>query len=133
MVISRKIASQHRGAEGRPKKVGDSLRIGAKSFEIVGMYETGSMILDVVVIMDIDMAREVLNEPKDSVSCIYVEGKDPEDQRGVVGRDREASLRGRCTEHERGPGQLRLADGAGQHLLAHDRQPGSAWSASSAS
>ncbi len=77
VVISRKIAGQHRGADGRPKKVGDSLRIGAKSFEIVGMYETGSMILDVVVIMDIDMAREVLNEPKDSVSCIYVEGKDP--------------------------------------------------------
>ncbi len=57
--------------------MGDTLRIGAKSFEIIGMYETGSMILDVVVIMDIDMAREVLNEPKDSVSCIYIEGKDP--------------------------------------------------------
>jgi putative ABC transport system permease protein len=77
VVISRKIARQHQGAERRPKRVGDTIRIGPKSFEIVGMYETGSMILDVVVIMDIDMAREVLNEPKDSVSCIYVEGKDP--------------------------------------------------------
>jgi putative ABC transport system permease protein len=77
VVISRKIASQHKTAAGHPKKVGDSLRIGPRSFEIVGMYETGSMILDVVVIMDIDMAREVLSEPKDSVSCIYVEGRDP--------------------------------------------------------
>jgi len=77
VVISRKIARQHKSPAGLPKKVGDSLRIGARSFEIVGMYETGSMILDVVVVMDIDMAREVLNEPKDSVSCIYIEGKDP--------------------------------------------------------
>jgi putative ABC transport system permease protein len=76
VVISRKIARQHQGPHGA-KRVGDSLRIGSKSFEIVGMYETGSMILDVVVVMDIDMARQVLNEPKDSVSCIYVEGKDP--------------------------------------------------------
>jgi putative ABC transport system permease protein len=35
------------------------------------------MILDVIVIMDIETARDVLNEPKDSVSCIYVEGHDP--------------------------------------------------------
>ena len=35
------------------------------------------MILDVVIVMDIETAREVLNEPKDSVSCIYVEGDDP--------------------------------------------------------
>jgi putative ABC transport system permease protein len=77
VVISRKIARQHQGASHRPKEVGDSLRIGGKAFEIIGVYETGSMILDVVVIMDIDMAREALNEPKDSVSCIYIEGKDP--------------------------------------------------------
>jgi putative ABC transport system permease protein len=77
VVISRKIASQHPDAQGRPKKVGDTLRIGAKPFQIIGMYETGSMILDVIIIMDIDTARTVLNEPKDSISCIYVEGNDP--------------------------------------------------------
>jgi putative ABC transport system permease protein len=76
-VISRKIASQHPDAQGRPKKVGDTLQIGGTPFRIVGMYETGSMILDVIIVMDIDMARKVLNEPKDSVSCIYIEGVDP--------------------------------------------------------
>jgi putative ABC transport system permease protein len=35
------------------------------------------MILDVVIIMDIDVARTILNEPKDSISCIYLEGHDP--------------------------------------------------------
>jgi putative ABC transport system permease protein len=79
IVISRKIAAQHPDAQGHPKKVGDSLRIGDKPFKIVGLYETGSMILDVIIIMDIETARVVLNEPKDSVSCIYVEGDNPAD------------------------------------------------------
>jgi putative ABC transport system permease protein len=77
IVISRKIASQHPDAERNPKKVGDTLRIGGKPFQIIGIYETGSMILDVVIIMDIETARVVLNEPKDSISCIYVEGDNP--------------------------------------------------------
>ncbi len=77
VVISRKIARQHPRPDGQPKKVGDSLNIGGKPFEIIGIYETGSMILDVVIVMDIETARTVLNEPKDSVSCIYVEGDDP--------------------------------------------------------
>ena len=79
IVISRKIASQHPDAQGNPKKVGDTLHIGGKPFKIVGIYETGSMILDVIIIMDIETARTVLNEPKDSVSCIYVEGDNPAD------------------------------------------------------
>jgi putative ABC transport system permease protein len=77
VVISRKIAGQHPDAQGRPKKVGDTLQIGGKPFRIVGIYETGSMILDVIIVMDIEMARAVLSEPKDSVSCIYIEGNDP--------------------------------------------------------
>ncbi len=74
VVISRKIARQHPDSQGHPKKVGDTIRIGGKPFQIVGIYETGSMILDVIIVMDIETARTVLNEPKDSVSCIYVEG-----------------------------------------------------------
>jgi putative ABC transport system permease protein len=77
VVISRKIAKQYPDANGNPKKVGDTIRIGPHPFEIIGLYETGSMILDVVVVMDIATARSVVNEPKDSVSCIYIEGNDP--------------------------------------------------------
>ena len=40
IVISRKIASQHPDSDGRPKKVGDTLHIAGKPFQIVGMYET---------------------------------------------------------------------------------------------
>jgi putative ABC transport system permease protein len=77
IVISRKIASQHPNANGKPRKVGDTLHIGGKPFQIIGIYETGSLILDVIIVMDIEEARKLLNEPSDSVSCIYIEGADP--------------------------------------------------------
>ncbi len=77
IVISRKIAREHPDEQGRPKKVGDTLQIGGKPFTIVGLYETGSMLLDVVIIMDIGTARRVLNRPEGALSTIYVEGDDP--------------------------------------------------------
>ena len=63
--------------EGKPRKVGDTLRIGDKDYTIIGLYETGSMLLDVVIVMDIESARNCLNYAKDSISSIYVEGKEP--------------------------------------------------------
>ena len=60
IVISRKIARDYPGADGKPRKVGDTLQIGGKPFQIVGIYETGSMLLDVVIVMDIDTARKLL-------------------------------------------------------------------------
>jgi putative ABC transport system permease protein len=77
VVISRKIARLHPDEKGNPKKVGDTLRIGGKPFEIIGIYETGSLFLDVIMVMDIETARATLNEPKESLSCIYIEGDDP--------------------------------------------------------
>ena len=62
---------------GEPKKVGDTLKIGEETFEIIGLYNTGSMLLDVIIIMDIDTARRVVRVPKDTVSSFYVEARDP--------------------------------------------------------
>ena len=78
IVISTKVAREYPDPKtGKPRKVGDSLKIGGDSFEIIGLYDTGSMFLDVVVIMDIDTARRVLKVSKDTVSTFYVEGGDP--------------------------------------------------------
>jgi putative ABC transport system permease protein len=76
IVISRKLARENPDAQGRPRKVGDTLKIGGKPFTIVGLYEFDSPLLDVVILMDIGMARQVLNRPEGSLSCIYVEGED---------------------------------------------------------
>ncbi len=75
IVISRKIARDFPDRQGNPRKIGDTLRIADKDYTIIGLYETGSMLLDVVIVMDIGTARGVLNFAKDSISSIYVEAK----------------------------------------------------------
>jgi putative ABC transport system permease protein len=76
IVISRKIAGEHKNAAGEPKKVGDRLRIGSGSFTIIGIYETGSFLLDPIIVMDISTARKLLNVSPDKVSSFYVEADD---------------------------------------------------------
>ncbi len=77
IVISRKIARDFPGPQGNPRKLGDSLRIADKNYTIVGLYETGSLLLDVVIVMDIETVRSVLKFAKGSISSIYVEAKNP--------------------------------------------------------
>lgn len=81
VVISRKIAKDLANPDGTPKQVGQTLTIGsgdeAVGFEIIGIYDTGSMFLDVVIITDINVARRILKEPESKISCIYVEADDP--------------------------------------------------------
>jgi putative ABC transport system permease protein len=78
IVISTKIARDNSDEKtGKPLKVGDSLQIGDKPFEIIGIYDTGSMLLDVVIVMDIATARKIGNVSNDTVSSFYVEGRDP--------------------------------------------------------
>ncbi len=73
IVISGKIARTYPGTDGQPKKVGDSLRIGDKAFEIVGIYDAGSVVLDTMILMDISTARRVVGESELTVSAFYVE------------------------------------------------------------
>jgi putative ABC transport system permease protein len=78
IVISRKIAKDFADPQtGAPRGLGDALEIGGEPFEIVGIYETGSILLDVVIVMDIATARRLTNVPEDVVSSFYVEGDDP--------------------------------------------------------
>jgi putative ABC transport system permease protein len=77
IVISKKISEEYRSASGRPRQVGDTLSIGGKPFTVIGIYETGSMLLDTTIVMDIETARELLGIPKEAVSCFYVETDDP--------------------------------------------------------
>jgi putative ABC transport system permease protein len=79
IVISRKIAAEHKDPSGRPKKVGDQLKIGSDAFSIIGIYETGSFLLDPVIVMDIATARKVVGESEDKVSSYYVEADDSGD------------------------------------------------------
>ncbi|MBV8486662.1 MAG: ABC transporter permease [Planctomycetaceae bacterium] len=77
IVISRKIARDFADEKGNPRKLGDHLRITDRDFTIIGIYETGSLLLDVVIVMDIETARDLLKIAKESISTIYVEASDP--------------------------------------------------------
>lgn len=81
IVISRKLARDFpildANGQERPRAVGDTLHIAGKPYQIVGMYETGSLFLDVIIIMSIESARELLAISEDTVSNFYVESDDP--------------------------------------------------------
>lgn len=77
VVISKKIAKDYPKADGTPRAPGDSLKIGGKTYNVVGLYETGSMLLDVVIVMDIATARDLLKISDDTISSCYVEAEDP--------------------------------------------------------
>jgi len=90
VVISRKIARDYADARTGPKKVGDSIRIKGEPFTIIGIYETGSMFLDVVLVMDISVARPLVGMSEDTVSSFYVEMNDPSRVDEVAQRIEEA-------------------------------------------
>ena len=77
-VISRPIANQCR------KKVGDSLRVDGYDLEIVGIYECGTLMLDVTIIIDMQLARELMRIKTDSVCSFYVEPVKGTDRKVVV-------------------------------------------------
>lgn len=86
LVLSKKFANQYRNANGSPKKPGDTIKVGTENFEIVGLYETKSLLLDVVLVMDIDTSRRLLKAPPDALSSIYVEMNDPADNARISQR-----------------------------------------------
>jgi putative ABC transport system permease protein len=73
VLISTKIARDYPNTDGSPKKVGDSILIGGKKFDVIGLYETGSLLIDTTIVMEIETARALLNVDKNSVSAFYVE------------------------------------------------------------
>lgn len=76
VVISKKYSNQFKNPDGTPKKPGDQIKIGSEQFNIIGVYNTNSMLLDGVIVMDFDTARRVLNRPN-GLSNVYVEMDDP--------------------------------------------------------
>ena len=66
-VVSRPIAEQFQ------RQVGDKLHAGGHELTIVGIYECGSLLLDVAIILDIDEVRRITRFDTDSVSSYYIE------------------------------------------------------------
>src|SRR5262249_3491251 len=77
VLLSTKIARDYPNADGSPKKPGDSILIGGKPFHVIGIYETGSFLIDMTIVMEISTARELLNVNSTEVSAFYIEPEPP--------------------------------------------------------
>jgi putative ABC transport system permease protein len=86
VVISARIARDHPNADGSPKRVGQTIKIGTKDFTVVGLYEVGSLLLDANILMDIGEARDLLGVGKDTVSTFNVEPADLRDSDALAER-----------------------------------------------
>jgi putative ABC transport system permease protein len=90
IMVSSKIAHDYPNSDGSPKKVGDKLLLGGKPFEIVGIYETGSLLIDTTIVMEITAARELFKLDKHYVSVLYVEPQPLVDLNDLADRIRAA-------------------------------------------
>ncbi|MEW4527731.1 MAG: ABC transporter permease [Maioricimonas sp. JB045] len=74
IVVSRQIAEEFE------KGVNDTLRVNGYDMRIVGIYHSGSLLLDVNILADIDTVRQMARFDPGSVSCYYIETDDDADQ-----------------------------------------------------
>src|SRR5262249_26363265 len=86
VVISTKIAHDYPNADGSPKRVGQTIRIGNQDFTIVGLYSTGSLLIDETIGMDINMARELLGRAPIAVSPFTGEPVTPAEADALIER-----------------------------------------------
>lgn len=88
-VISKPIAEEFE------KSVGDTMEVNGFELVVAGVYETGTMILDVAILVDLNTYREMtLSDPR-SVSSFYIE------QDGTIDDD---TLTANIQDHFRGRG-----------------------------
>lgn len=87
-VISQPIADEFKVT------IGDAFKVNSVELTIVGIYNTGSMITDVAIILDIDQVRQMTRFDADSVCGLYIELDEGADADEVAGRVRQ-HFRGR--------------------------------------
>ena len=67
VVISRSVAEEFNA------KVGDTMSINGVDFQVIGIYHTGSLLLDVALLTDISVFRELARFDPQTVSSLYIE------------------------------------------------------------
>ncbi len=88
-VISRPIAEQFNVG------VGDTLTINGHNLKVVGIYNCGSVLLDVAIIVDINQVRAMTRFDPRSVCAYFIEPTNPEENPEILARRIEDHFRGR--------------------------------------
>lgn len=66
-VVSQQIADQFNVG------IGDTFKVNGRELTVIGIYECGSLLLDVAIILDIDVVRKMTRFEPDSVCAFYIE------------------------------------------------------------
>lgn len=61
------------------KGIDETISINGVEFVIVGIYETGSLMLDVNILMDLNSCRRLGRIDEETVGCFYIEGDESVD------------------------------------------------------
>lgn len=90
-VVSRPIAEEF------GKTLGDTLRVNGYELTIVGIYDCGSVLLDVTILVDIGEVRRMARFDDRSVSAFYIEQTGTVDDKTLLANIRD-QFRGRAVE-----------------------------------
>lgn len=96
-MVSQEIASSVK------KGINQSISINGIEFLIVGIYETGSLMLDVNILMDLNSCRRLGRIDEETVGCFYIEGDESVDNDTLKQRI-EDHFRGRSFSEHRDSG-----------------------------
>jgi len=66
-IVSKQIAEEY------GKKAGDAMKVDGQDLTIVGIYHTGSLLLDIGIILDVGKVREMTRVGRDTVCSFYIE------------------------------------------------------------
>jgi putative ABC transport system permease protein len=91
-LVSQQIANEFQ------KGIGDALEVNGDPMQIVGIYECGSLLLDVNIICDLDTCRRMTRIPAENVCSYYLEqdGTVPDK---ILTKEIEVLFRGRAISH----------------------------------
>lgn len=82
-VISRQIADEF------GKSLGDEMTVNGQQLTVVGIYETGSILIDVTIVIDINLLRRMTRSASDAVSAFYVEPELGVGNEAIIARIKE--------------------------------------------
>lgn len=110
-VVSRQIAEEH------GKQIGDTLEVNGYDLKIVGLYYTGSLLLDVAIIIDDGPFREMARFDASTVSSFYIERDDTVTDEEILKRIKDR-FRGRGPKAWQGTSMLAGSGGNPLSMLA---------------
>lgn len=79
-IVSKQIAEEY------GKRAGDAMKVDGQDLTIVGIYHTGSLLLDIGIILDASKVREMTRVGRDTVCSFYVEPFEKKDNPLIIQR-----------------------------------------------